>query len=70
MTYIFENGLIVQATAGEIKAIAERWAQKLDVKVLFYKNIDERKWHPAYYREGLQDHYGKRVNEPSFNYYS
>lgn len=70
MTYLLENGIYVQATASTIKSIAEQWAQKLDVKVLMYKNIEEHKWHKAFYRLGQRDYYGKEYSAPPFNYYS
>lgn len=70
-TYLMENGVYVQANSNkEMQEIAERWAIKLDVKVLMWKNIEERKWHPAYYRQGERDFYGKEYATPPFNYYS
>lgn len=70
-TYLIENGVYIQAdNADQMKEIAQRWAEKLNVKVLMWKNIDERKWHPAYYRQGEQDYYGKDFADTPFNYYS
>lgn len=71
MTYLLENGIYIQAEDNkQMQAIAEQWAQKLDVKVLMWKSIEELTWHPAYYRQGRRDYYGKLYNEPKFNYYS
>lgn len=70
MTYLLENGVYLQATPKTIKEIAQQWAQRLDVKVLMYRSLDERKWHPAYYRQGQQDYFAKDFSAPPFNYYS
>lgn len=70
-TYLMENGIYVQAeSAKAMQMIAEQWAQKLDVKVLMWKNIEEFKWHPAYYQQGTRDYFGKEYSAPKFNYYS
>ena len=70
-TYLIENGIYVQAQdADEMQKIAEQWAQKLNVKVLMWKNIDERIWHAAHYRQGEQDFFGKDFADTPFNYYS
>ena len=71
MTYLLENGLYIQAEDNkQMQAIAEQWAQKLDVKVLMWKNIEEINWHPAYYQLGSRDFYGKEYSAPKFNYFS
>lgn len=70
-TYLIENGMYIQAEDDkQMQAIAERWAERLNVKVLMWRNIDERKWHESYYRQGERDFYGKEFAAPPFNYYS